>query len=177
MKIIACLGNPEKEYNKNRHNAGFIIGNYFVERFNISISKKPFLYLYGRGRVEDIDLLILFPLTFMNRSGQAVKAALQYYRESPENLLVIHDEIELPFGEIKTKLGGGHRGHNGVRSIIQQIGTPMFNRLCFGVGRPSNPEISVADYLLSNFKGEELMKIEELSPIIIDKIISTIIQP
>ncbi len=176
MKIIACLGNPGKKYNKNRHNAGFIIGKYFTNEFDISINKKSFNSQHGTGKIENVDVLVLFPSNYMNKSGIAVNAALQYYNEDPENLIVIHDEIELPFGEIRTKIGGGHKGHNGLRSIIQEIGAPDFHRIRVGVGRPPHPDMEVADYVLSNFIEDELKKIEELSPAIIDQIKSLIIE-
>ncbi len=174
MKIIACLGNPGRKYNKNRHNTGFIIGKEITKEFDISLRKKSFHSHYGTGKIDGEDILLLLPATFMNKSGLAVKAALQYYNEDPDNLIVVHDEIELPFGEIRTKFGGGHKGHNGIRSITQELNTADFHRLRVGVGRPSNPAMEVADYLLSNFTKDELKKIEELSPAIIDQIRSII---
>ena len=174
MKIIACLGNPGKKYNKNRHNVGSIIGRYFAEEFNIIISRERFQSSSGSGKIADIDILMLFPLTFMNKSGFAVKEALDFYRESPENLVVVHDEIELPFGDVRAKFGGGHKGHNGIRSIIQCIKTPDFHRIRFGVGRPPKPEIPVADYLLSDFRDDELQSIDEMAPVITNQIYSII---
>ncbi|MDY6933146.1 MAG: aminoacyl-tRNA hydrolase [Spirochaetota bacterium] len=167
MVIVACLGNPGSRYIKNRHNAGFIIGDYIARKYNIPITLKTFSSLCGKGRIEDRNVLLLLPQTYMNKSGIAVQAAIQYYREDPMNLIVIHDEIEIPFGEFGTKFGGGHKGHNGLRSIIQHIQTPDFHRIRFGVGRPADPGVSVADYLLSDFNNNELTRIEEIAPTIL----------
>ncbi len=161
MKIIACLGNPGKEYSKNRHNAGFLIGGSFAGYIGLDLNRKSFSSVSGTLKYEGTDILMIFPQTYMNSSGVAVRQALSYYREVIENLIVIHDEIEMPFGEFSIKQGGGHRGHNGLRSIIEKTGSRDFYRVRFGVGRPENPHISVADYLLSNFTNEELSRLEE----------------
>ena len=164
MKIIVCLGNPGNQYKKNRHNAGFIIGGHLKKEYSIQANKKNFSSYYGLGRIEGIEVLLLFPDTFMNKSGIAVQAVLQYYKEGPDNLFVIHDDIELPFGEYRTKFGGGHKGQNGIRSIMQEIGTPDFHRLRIGVGRPDDTGKSVADHVLSNFTKEEIQIIKNLYP-------------
>jgi PTH1 family peptidyl-tRNA hydrolase len=102
MKIIAFLGNPGRKYTKNRHNAGYIIGKIFANDFNISIKKKEFHSECGSGKIEGIDTLIIFPNTFMNNSGLAVVEAMKFYNTNPEDLIAVHDEIELTFGEIRT---------------------------------------------------------------------------
>ncbi|MFC1669112.1 aminoacyl-tRNA hydrolase [Spirochaetota bacterium] len=174
MKIISCLGNPEKRYAKTRHNIGFILGEFMAGDLGITLNKKMFSSITGTGKHYGIDLMMLFPQTYMNSSGDAVAQALGYYKEEPQNLIVIHDEIELPFGEFRTKFGGGHKGHNGLRSIISRIGTADFHRIRFGVGRPDNPNMEVADYVLSNFSKEEIDKVKELLPGIMDIIIPII---
>ncbi len=136
--------------------------------------KKEFHSECGSGKIEGIDTMIIFPNTFMNNSGLAVVEAMKFYNTNPEDLIVVHDEIELPFGEIRTKSGGGHKGHNGIRSIIQHIGSPDFNRVRIGVGRPENPKIEVADYLLSDFTDDELTKIKDLAPQITQEILTLI---
>jgi len=155
MKIIACLGNPGSKYRLTRHNAGFLAGEYLASVYSISVAKKGFSSVYGTGRVGKSEVLLLFPQTFMNLSGQSVQGALDYYREDAGSLIVIHDEIELPFGDIRKKSGGGHKGHNGLRSIIQCAGSSEFIRLRFGVGRPANESADIADYVLSSFSGDE----------------------
>ena len=164
MKVLACLGNPGRNYALNRHNIGFMIGEQLALDSGISLGGKLFSARSGKGVLAGKDALILLPQTFMNNSGRSVAEALLYYRAEPADLLVVHDEIELPFGDIRTKTGGGHKGHNGLRSIMQHAGTGDFHRLRFGVGRPENPEFPVADYVLSNFSPEERNLLGELIP-------------
>lgn len=172
MFVIACLGNPGKKYAKNRHNIGFLLGDFAAGMFGITLGSSSFNSCSGKGLIRDRESLILLPLSFMNESGGPVRKAMDFYKVPPERLVVIHDEIELPFGEFRKKFGGGHKGHNGIRSIMQEIGTPDFHRIRFGVGRPDNPEIGVADYVLSNFTGEELTRIRELAPSVVEMLVS-----
>ncbi|MBN2040013.1 MAG: aminoacyl-tRNA hydrolase [Spirochaetes bacterium] len=172
MKIITFLGNPGRKYKKTRHNAGFIIGEILAEEFNINIGLKKFHSMYGRGRARGNDVVLVFPQTYMNKSGVSVNEVLQFFNEVPDNLLVVHDEIELPFGEIKVKAGGGHKGHNGLRSIIQNINSAEFTRIRIGVGRPGHPDMEVADYLLSGFSKEEYAGLTDMAPEIIDIILT-----
>ncbi len=160
MIIVACLGNPERKYAKTRHNIGFIIGKFIADYYSISIKKKAFSSITGVGSIKGNEVLLLFPETYMNNSGKSVQGALTFYKSTEKQLIVIHDEIELPFNICKHKVGGGHKGHNGLRSIIQHIGSPDFYRFRFGVGRPDNPHITVADYVLGNFTKEEMQSIE-----------------
>lgn len=172
MFIIACLGNPGKKYAKNRHNIGFIMGDYIAERYGIPLSASSFDSVSGKGAVEGIEALLLMPQTYMNNSGVPVRQALAFYKVPPERLVAIHDDIELPFGECRSKFGGGHKGQNGIRSIIQELGTPDFHRIRFGVGRPENPEVAVADHVLSNFSGDELSLIRECAPAVMEMTVS-----
>jgi len=164
MIIISCLGNPGAQYRRNRHNIGFIIGSYLSTHWKIPVSKNSFSSLYGTGTIESRDICIILPQTYMNNSGQSVKKALDYFRTDPSSLIVIHDEIELDFGVYKTKFGGGHKGQNGIRSIIEHLGTPDFHRLRFGVGRSPVPQVSVADYVLSDFSEIELEQVQLMLP-------------
>lgn len=164
MIIIACLGNPGKKYNRTRHNAGFIAGEYIASKEGISINKKAFNSETGTGKIRGKDVLLMFPQTYMNNSGTAVQKGLKFYNTSPSNLLVIHDDLELPFGQIKTKFSGGHKGHNGIRSIMAETGSADFHRIRFGIGRPENPHISVSDHVLANFTADEIKAMEELLP-------------
>ncbi len=171
MKIVACLGNPGDKYAHNRHNVGFQIGSHLSKIFNIKINQRQFSSLSGKGRIENTDILILLPQTYMNKSGIAVQGALAYYKETVENLIVIHDEIELSFGEINVKFSGGHKGHNGLRSIIRSIKTPDFYRLRIGVARPLS-DTKIADYVLSDFSPDEIKRLHMFYPEIEEKIIS-----
>jgi PTH1 family peptidyl-tRNA hydrolase len=164
MKIIAFLGNPGSKYAGNRHNIGFIIGEYFAHRHGIAVSQKKFSALLGTGSVNGADVCLVFPQTYMNSSGEAVSMVMNFYKEEASSLIVVHDEIEFVFARFAMKSGGGHKGHNGIRSIMQQIGNGDFKRLRFGVGRPDNPHVPVADYVLGNFQPDEMTRIEELLP-------------
>jgi peptidyl-tRNA hydrolase, PTH1 family len=172
MFVLACLGNPGKKYMKNRHNIGFMLGHHLAGRHDIAMGTSSFSSVSGRGPIGGRDVFIIMPQTYMNNSGGPVRAALEYYKVPPEKLIVIHDEIELPFGEYRLKFGGGHKGHNGIRSIMQEIGSPDFHRVRFGVGRPDNPEIAVADHVLSNFTDEEMARIDALLPAVTESILS-----
>ncbi|PKL74120.1 MAG: aminoacyl-tRNA hydrolase [Candidatus Melainabacteria bacterium HGW-Melainabacteria-1] len=175
MIVIACLGNPGKKYEKNRHNAGFMAAEFIAREFDIRPGEKKFSSIIGNGTIAGEKALLLLPQTYMNNSGTSVKAAMDFYSMDPGSLIVIHDDIELPFGEIRHKFGGGHKGQNGIRSIIQHAGTADFHRIRIGVGRPPHPDMAVADYLLSNFTGEEMERIRDVLsgiPPMVESIIS-----
>ena len=120
MIILAFLGNPGRKYSRTRHNIGFMVGEHFSGLSGIKINKKAFSAESGTGKINGHDTLLLFPQTFMNLSGKSVSKAMDFYDAESSDLIVVHDELELPFGEIKTKFGGGHKGHNGLRSIIAE---------------------------------------------------------
>ena len=161
MIIIACLGNPGKKYRLNRHNCGFLKAYYLAEKFSVEISKKQFNALTAKVRIADSEELLVLPQTYMNLSGESVSAALDYYGLDQNSLIVVHDELELPFGDIREKKGGGHKGHNGIRSIIASIGSADFVRVRFGIGRPPSDKIPVASYVLSDFSTEEKAELED----------------
>lgn len=144
---LAGLGNPGSEYAATRHNAGFWLADRFVERHRGSFRKEArFHGELARVRVgADSEVLVLKPQTFMNRSGQAVSALLQFYKIAVENLLVAHDELDLPVGAVRLKLGGGHGGHNGLRDIHKPLGDG-YRRVRIGVGHPGQREL-VMPYL------------------------------
>jgi len=164
MKILVFLGNPGAKYNRTRHNIGFMAGEKFAELNSIKINKKNFLSETGTGKIEGVDVLLLFPQTYMNESGKAVKKAMDFYGVHHDSIIVFHDELELKFGEVKTKFAGGHKGHNGIRSIITETGSADFHRIRFGIGRPDNEVMSVSDHVLSKFSQEEMAEIEKMMP-------------
>lgn len=161
MKLIAFLGNPGPKYKNNRHNVGFLTGDYIADQVGAGTLKKEFSALTQKATIAGEESLFLFPQTYMNESGNAVIQAKSFYKKSEEDIVVVHDELELPFGDIRLKKDGGHKGNNGIRSIIKHLGTANFYRIRFGVGRPENPHISVADYLLSDFTRDESEKIQD----------------
>lgn len=144
MRLVVGLGNPGDQYAKTRHNIGFRVLDSLRLDFH-----KGFLGLVAK----EGDQIYLKPQTFMNRSGDSVLAALSFHKIKPEDLLVIHDELDLPFGTVKLKKGGGHAGHNGLRDIIRVIG-PEFSRIRIGIGKPEH-KTQVADYVLSAFTSQE----------------------
>ncbi len=145
-------------------------GDYLAESLSISLKKKQFAARSGTGRFSGHDVLLLLPQTYMNNSGRSVTEAASYYRVSPDGIIAVHDEVELPFGEYRYKFGGGHKGNNGIRSMIQHLDTADFHRVRIGVGRPDNPHMTMADYLLSDFSKEELSHINTIFPGIEDMI-------
>ncbi|MBH1988738.1 MAG: aminoacyl-tRNA hydrolase [Myxococcaceae bacterium] len=151
MKLIVGLGNPGERYANTRHNAGFRVLDFLGLSF-----QKGFSGLQAKKG----DWVYLKPLTYMNRSGDSVLACSQFYRIQPDQIFVIHDELDLPFESIRYKKGGGHAGHNGLRDIGRVLGLE-FHRIRFGIGRPEQ-KMQVADYVLSNFSTEEQQKLPTL---------------
>lgn len=137
--LIAGLGNPGAKYDRTRHNAGFWFLARLAERGRLEL--RPEKKLHGRAvraALDSADMLLLAPETFMNDSGRALRAAVDFYRVDPERVLVVYDELDLPPGTARFKRGGGHGGHNGLRSIFNHLGTPEFWRLRLGIGHPGH---------------------------------------
>jgi PTH1 family peptidyl-tRNA hydrolase len=165
-KLIVGLGNPGPKYSWTRHNAGFIVLDRFASLAGIPVTRKSFAGLYGEGNSHGHRLLLLKPQTFMNLSGRSVAEALRFHKLSPADLVVIHDELDIPFGQIKLKEGGGHGGHNGLRSLHQELGTGNYLRLRVGIGRPERGDM--ADYVLSQFSKPEMNALPGLVDAIVD---------
>jgi len=153
IKLIAGLGTPGQRYQWTRHNAGFMVLDRLSHLSGIPVTKKCFSGLVGEGFWQGHRLLLVKPQTFMNLSGRSVAEAVRFHKLAPEDLIVVHDEIDIPFGRAKLKVGGGHGGHNGLRSIVAELGNREFTRLRIGVGRPGCAD--VADYVLSPFDRKE----------------------
>ena len=151
--IVAGLGNPGAKYRETRHNIGFGVINELAERWSISMSRQRFDSYYGDARIGDRSVVLLAPQTYMNLSGQAVTAVCRFFDLEQGALVVIHDEIELPFGRIRLKWSGGNAGHNGLRSIDGLFGDSDYFRIRMGVGRPRFG--SVTDHVLSRFSDQE----------------------
>jgi PTH1 family peptidyl-tRNA hydrolase len=153
--LVAGLGNPGREYARNRHNVGFLVADELVRRHGGSFRGK-FSGELAELRVGDAKIGLLKPLTFMNESGRSVVPAARFFKVEPADLLVVHDESDLETGRIQARLGGGLAGHNGLRSVAQQLGTQDFLRLRVGVGRPGRGDRRpLADYVLSDFAPED----------------------
>lgn len=152
MWLVVGLGNPGKEYASHRHNAGFMAVDELASRLRADAFRDKFSGAYTKASHAGEDLVLLKPMTFMNLSGQSVQPAAAFFKVEVSRLIVLHDELDVPFGEVRLKLGGGHAGHNGLRSIMQSMGSPDFVRLRLGIGRPAAGfRGEVTDWVLSGF--------------------------
>jgi len=159
IKLIVGLGNPGKKYEGTRHNAGFWLVEQLAAAHRLALRMEPkFHGLAARLDTASVQAWLLLPQTWMNESGTAVGALAQFRKIAPEEILVVHDELDLPPGGAKIKQGGGHAGHNGLRDIIEKLGTPNFWRLRIGIGHPrdiATSEQEVVDYVLHRPSKEE----------------------
>jgi len=160
-ELIVGLGNPGPEYAGNRHNVGYMVIDELARRHRFAKAKRGFSGRYAAGEIAGRVVGLLIPTTFMNLAGRSVAAALRGLSLAPDRVLVVHDDIDLPFGQLRVRSDGGHGGHNGLRSVSGLIG-PDYHRLRIGVGRPpsTDPEV-VADYVLHDFE-EPRAQVEEL---------------
>lgn len=157
IRLIVGLGNPGAEYEHTRHNAGAWLVERLARREGISLSPdKKFFGLSGKGRISGQECFLLLPTTFMNRSGQAVAALANFYKIKPNEILVAHDELDMPAGVAKFKIGGGHGGQNGLRDIIAQLGNQKdFHRLRIGIGHPGDKSLVTGHVLGRASKAEQ----------------------
>lgn len=161
MKIICGLGNPGARYTRTRHNVGFHICERLADRWGAILSHTKYNSLIGQTRVSGEAVLLLKPQIFMNRSGNAVGPAMRFHQLLPEDLLIIHDDADLDEGRILIKKGGGTAGHKGLDSIRDNLGSTDFHRLRFGIGRPSDARLELADYVLAALTTAESTLYEE----------------
>lgn len=175
IRLIVGLGNPGKEYEDTRHNAGFWWVNELARQHNASFkADSKFHGLIARATLHEHDVYLLKPQTFMNVSGRAVGAVAQFYKIEAAQVLVVHDELDLPPGSAKLKLGGGHGGHNGLKDIIAHLGTKDFWRLRVGIGHPGERN-EVSNFVLNAPRKEEqvliesaLQRAQDVAPLIIE---------
>lgn len=161
IKLIVGLGNPGKEYAETRHNAGAQLVERIALEYKIPLkSEKKFHGFFAKTELFNQECFLLIPTTFMNLSGQSVLAAAFFYKIPPENILIIHDDLDLPIGTVRLKIGGGHGGHNGLKDIIQKLGSNAFNRLRIGIAHPGEKE-KVVDHVLGKITKDEKLKIHE----------------
>lgn len=161
MYVIAGLGNPGGKYEKTRHNAGFQVIDRLAAKYHIDMNMKKHKGLCGTGAIEGVKVMLIKPQTYMNLSGECVREAVDFYKADPETeFLVIYDDISLAPGALRIRKKGSAGGHNGIKNIIQHLGTQTFQRIRVGVGE--KPEgYDLADYVLSRFSGEEQKLMEE----------------
>jgi PTH1 family peptidyl-tRNA hydrolase len=161
LKLVVGLGNPGERYAETRHNIGCMVAVRAAARAGIALKRQGYQGLYGVGRLAGEEATVLLPQTFMNRSGASVAPACQSLGVAPGDLIVVHDEIDLPFGTLRIKVGGGHGGHNGLRSITAALGHGDFIRVRVGVGRPPAGG-DVSGYVLSRFASAERQALPDL---------------
>ena len=164
MFVIVGLGNPGKKYDNTRHNVGFMAIDALAEKYGISITEKKHKALCGTGVIEGVKVLLVKPQTYMNLSGESVAEVINFYKLDPEEeMLVMYDDISLAPGNIRVRTKGSAGGHNGIKSMIAQLGTQGFMRIKIGVGeKPSGWDL--ADHVLGHFSDEDLIKLKEIMP-------------
>jgi len=154
MKLICGLGNPGSKYTDTWHNVGFAVCEIIADKIGADFRSKKFASLYGEARWSGEKVMLLKPQTYMNRSGDALSPAVGFFQLEPEQVLVVHDDADLPVGRMRFKRGGGTAGHKGLISLRERLGTDQFHRLRFGVGRPEDARIELADYVLGRIPDE-----------------------
>ena len=160
IQLIVGLGNPGSQYEKTRHNAGFWFIDAIARAYGISLkSENKFHGEAGKGHIDGEEVWLLKPMTFMNKSGQGIAALARFYKIDAENILIAHDELDLPPGTVRLKKGGGHGGHNGLRDTVAQLGSKEFQRLRLGIGHPGHAS-QVSGYVLGKAPAGEQIEIE-----------------
>lgn len=160
MYLIVGLGNPGKEYENTRHNMGFKVLNKLSKKYNIPITKSKFNGKYGTGIIENEKVILLEPQTYMNLSGEAIKPMLDFYKVDYSNLLVIYDDIDVEPGKVKIRTKGGPGTHNGMKSVVKEIGTEEFPRIRVGIGRPIHKDDEI-NYVIGAIPEEDLKRLDE----------------
>jgi len=167
--LIVGLGNPGLEYRYSRHNFGFMVLDALAEHWSVPLKKIKFKAVYGEDRFKGNKVVLVKPLTFMNESGRAVAPLLRFYKCPPENMLVIHDDLDLPLGTLRIRPSGSTAGQRGMESITQMIGTQEFPRLRLGISRPPG-QMDPKDYVLKKFLPAE----EELQKMVINQAVEAV---
>ncbi len=162
MKLIIGLGNPGRQYEETRHNIGFRVVERLSRQCDIALSSSKFDGEYGQGQVEGEKAALLKPQTYMNCSGDSVAPAARFFKVEPQDLIVVHDELDLPFGRLQVKVGGSTGGHNGLSSIVERLGREDFVRIRVGIGKPDRKE-KVVGHVLGGFSKDEQAQLDEVA--------------
>jgi len=160
MYLIVGLGNPGKQYAETRHNVGFMALDYLADKNNLTFTDSKWKASIAKAVAWDESVILLKPATFMNLSGMAVTQAVHYYKIQTDNIIIIHDDLDMDFGRVKIVSGGGDGGHKGIRSIIEHLGTKNFSRIKIGIGRPPGPVLP-EKYVLGKFDSDEKEIVEQ----------------
>ena len=159
--LLVCLGNPGDKYDNTRHNVGFMVADRIGQEKNCTIQKLKFKALTNIVTLGGEHVLVMKPITYMNLSGEAVRQAADFYKIQPDHVLVVSDDTALAVGRIRIRIGGSAGGHNGLKSIIQHLGTDQFPRVRMGVGEKPHPDYDMADWVLGKFMGQDKKTIDE----------------
>ncbi|WP_195989012.1 aminoacyl-tRNA hydrolase [Clostridium sp. D53t1_180928_C8] len=158
MFLIVGLGNPGKEYDGTRHNIGFAAVDYIADKYNIELNRIKFKGVFGEGFIEGKKVILLKPTTYMNLSGESIREVINFYKISNEEVIVMYDDISLEVGRLRIREKGSHGGHNGIKSIIANLGTDVFPRIKIGVGAPKGNLVS---HVLGKFSEDEIEVLRE----------------
>jgi PTH1 family peptidyl-tRNA hydrolase len=161
LKLIIGLGNPGSRYQFSRHNMGFLVLDQLASNHRISLNQKGFDCCFGKGRIDGISVFLAKPQIYMNMSGIAVRKLVDYFKTDPKDMIVIHDDLDLPFPSIRIKTGGGHAGHKGLMSTIDHVGDQEFIRVRLGIGKPVMKSMT-EDYVLQPFTEEEMKELSHI---------------
>ena len=159
--LLVGLGNPGTQYENTRHNVGFLVADELAERQNAPIQRLKFKALTNLLTISGEKVLVMKPVTYMNLSGEAVRQAVDFYKIPPERVLVVSDDTALAVGRLRIRKGGSAGGHNGLKNIIQHLGTDQFPRVRVGVGEKPHPDYDMADWVLGKFQGEDKKAIDQ----------------
>lgn len=158
--LIVCLGNPGDKYEGTRHNVGFMVADELGNRGNFPIQRLKYRALTQTATIGGCSALVMKPVTFMNLSGESVGEAARFYKIPADHVLVVSDDVSLPVGKLRIRTGGSAGGHNGLKNIIQHLGTDQFPRVKVGVGQKPHPDYDMADWVLGKFQGEDKKAID-----------------
>ena len=173
MKVIVGLGNPGKEYEKTYHNLGFMIVDELCKKYGIILNKSKFNSVFGQGKINDEIVLVVKPLTYMNLSGNAVKAFVDYYKLLPQDVIVVCDDIDIPKGTCRYRENGSGGTHNGLKNIVYKLNSENFKRVKIGAKREDETQ-DLKDYVLSKIDKESFLKISSIFNESIEKIVNCI---
>ena len=171
MILIVGLGNPGKQYEKTRHNIGFDVIDYMANKYNIDVNREKFKGSCGEGFIENKKVILLKPLTYMNLSGESIRELANFYKLEDDEIIVVYDDISLDIGRLRIREKGSAGGHNGIKSIIQNLGGDKFPRVKVGVGQPKD---NLVNHVLGKFSKEDREHIEKVIPVVSDAIVEIV---
>ena len=171
MILIVGLGNPGKQYEQTGHNIGFDVIDYMANKYNIDVNREKFKGICGEGFIENKKVILLKPLTYMNLSGESIRELANFYKLEDDEIIVVYDDISLDIGRLRIREKGSAGGHNGIKSIIQNLGGDKFPRVKVGVGQPKD---NLVNHVLGKFSKEDREHIEKVIPVVSDAIVEIV---